>query len=186
MLSTVLSFDIGTVNMAYCLAQVIHSDKTIKIVKWQLINIDLGNIEKTSALCIALMDKLFAQSQCLENNKNTWVIVERQVPTNFNCVSLSYVIWTYFMTKFKNINVSFVSATSKPITSNGKKRKRDSFIVSQDILRKNKDSKWEIWLSKQVKKDDLTDAYLQIIGNIDKIIYYYEEQNNKNIVDLTD
>lgn len=183
MSSTVLSFDIGTVNMAFCLAQVKHPEKTIKIKEWQLINIDLGNIERTSALCVALMGRLFAQS--MPNNKNTWVIVERQVPTNFNCLSLSYVIWTYFMTKFPNINVSFVSATSKPITTTGKKRKRDSVVTAQDMLKGNGDCEQLAWLLKQTKKDDLTDAYLQIVGNIDKIVYHCEEQNNKNIVDLT-
>lgn len=185
MSSTVLSFDIGTVNMAFCLAQVKHPEKTIKIKKWQLINIDLGNIERTSALCVALMDRLFGQSQSFQNNKNTWVIVERQVPTNYNCLSLSYVIWTYFISKFSNINVSFVSAISKPITSTGKKRKRDSVVTAQEILETNGDDEWIAWLMNQAKKDDLTDAYLQIIGNTDKIVYHDEEQNNRNIVDLT-
>jgi hypothetical protein len=173
--------------MAFCLAQVKHPEKSIKIVKWQLINIDLGNIERTSALCVALMGRLFVQSQShpLKNNKNTWVIVERQMPTNFNCLSLSYVIWTYFMTKFSNINVSFVSATSKPITSTGRKRKRDSVITAQDILKANDVGEWVTWLQKQTKKDDLTDAYLQIVGNIDKIVYNHEEHNNENVVDLT-
>jgi hypothetical protein len=187
MLSTVLSFDIGTVNMAFCLAEVKHPDKTIKICQWRIVNIDLGNIERTSALCIAMMNHAFNES-CLPNNKNTWVIVERQIPTNYNCFSLSYVIWTHFMTKYTKINVSFVASISKPLKTNGKKRKRESVLNAQDTLKANSESVWLQWLEGQRKKDDLTDAYIQIVGNIDKITYHSMENINTGcsaVIDLS-
>lgn len=167
--STVLSFDIGTVNMAVCLAKVCHPNKDIKIREWKLINIDIGNIERTSALLIAIMTRMFATT--IKNDKNTWVIVERQIPTNYNCFSLSYVVWTYFMTKYSDIHVSFVGAHTKPISTTGKKRKRDSVVTVKDILQSNGEQHWYAWLTNQPKKDDLTDAYLQIVGILDKIEY---------------
>lgn len=188
MLSTVLSFDIGTVNMSFCLVQVKHPNKTIKIRQWRTVNIDLGNIERTSAICIALMNRVFNDSDdCLPNNKNTWVIVERQVPTNYNCFGLSYVIWTYFMTKYTNINVSFVSAISKPLHSKGRKRKRESVLNTQDILKESDEVVWLQWLERQSKKDDLTDAYIQVVGNIDKIVYHPTETTRATgvVIDLT-
>jgi hypothetical protein len=169
--------------MAFCLADVKHPDKTVKIRQWKLVNIDIDNIERTSALCITLMNHMFNDSnRCLPNNKNTWVVVERQVPTNYNCLSLSYVIWTYFMTKYTNINVSFVAAISKPLHSKGRKRKRESVLHAQDILKESGETVWLHWLERQSKKDDLTDAYIQIVGNIDKIVYH----PTGVIIDLTD
>jgi hypothetical protein len=107
----------------------------------------------------------------LNNDKNTWVIIERQIPSNHNCFCLSYVVWTYYMTKYSKINVSFVGASTKPLNTKGAKRKRDSIVNAYDIMKQHGENKWIEWLTVQGKKDDLTDAYLQIIGNIDKIVY---------------
>ncbi len=167
--SYVLSFDIGVVNMAYCLVEVSQPIKSIKVLQWRLINIDMGNIERASAVCIALLDSIFGNS--IKNDKNTWVLVERQVPKNHNCVCLSYVVWTYFMTKHQNINVSFVGADSKPLSSVGKKRKSESIKNASEVLRQYGEDAWILWLKQQVKKDDFTDAYLQIVGNLERIVF---------------
>ena len=168
--------------MAFCLAEVCHLDaeKKVKINKWKVFNIDLGNIEKTSSLMIEYMKLTFKN---IHNNKNTYVIVERQVPTNYNCFCLSYVVWAYFMSRFDKVNVSFIGANTKPIVSSGKKRKRESVVNAQDILKSNGEHELMSWLAKQSKKDDLTDAYLQIIGNLDKIVYHEEEQPNVIVID---
>lgn len=166
---SVLSFDIGTINMAYCLVEI--KNKRIRIKEWKLLNIDVGNLERTASLFITLVQNTFNPNiNKLQDNHKTWVLVERQVPTNYNCFALSYVVWSYFMSSYKKANVSFVNAIDKPLESVGKKRKRESVTKAIEILNDNEEYQWLKWLNTQNKKDDLCDAYLQIIGNIDKII----------------
>jgi hypothetical protein len=179
--SIVLSFDVGTVNMSACLAEIHHPYKRVKIRRWKLVNVDMGNIERTSATIVASLDTWFGTE--IKNNKNTWVLVERQVPSNYNCLCLSYVLWTYYMTKYNEINVSFVSAKSKPITSSGRKRKRESVRNAKETLIHHSDQHWYDWLMLQNKKDDLTDAYLQIIGNVENMTYYNIKNVNVNVID---
>ena len=161
---SVLSFDIGTINMSYCLVEIKH--RRVKIKEWKLFNIDLGNLERTASLFITLMQN----ANIIQDNDKTWVLVERQVPNNYNCFALSYVVWGYFMSSYKKINVSFVNAIDKPLESVGRKRKRESVTKTKEILNDYEEHQWLKWLDTQNKKDDLCDAYLQIIGNIDKII----------------
>lgn len=163
----VLSFDIGTVNMAYCLVEIKNTQ--VKIKEWKLLNIDLGNLERTASLFITLMQNTFTTNTFLDNER-TWILVERQVPHNYNCFALGYVVWSCFLSSYKKANVSFVNAIDKPLDSVGKKRKRESIVKTKEILNDNKEYQWLKWLDTQSKKDDLCDAYLQIIGNIDKII----------------
>lgn len=196
--STIVSFDIGKVNMSYCIVDVDNSknERPITIKDWCLTNLTSTEkretIEIICSKCISWLKDIFTTNK-IKDKKNTWVLVERQRPINPDAFVLSYTVFTYFMTKYYNINVSFVSAKSKPIEQTGKKRKRVGIKITKQIienLNSNSDNdKWTEWFYEQSKKDDLSDSLLQIIGNLKDIVVYPDEQEtNKNtiIIDDTD
>lgn len=196
--STIVSFDVGKVNMSYCIVDVDNSknDRPITIKDWCLTNLTITGEKETIEIicsrCISWLKDIFTTNK-IKDRKNTWVLVERQRPINPDAFALSYTVFTYFMTKYLNINVTFVSAKSKPIQQTGKKRKRAGIKITKDII-ENLDSnsdndKWTEWFYEQSKKDDLSDSLLQIMGNLKDIVVYNDErETNKNtiIIDDTD
>lgn len=178
--STIVSFDIGTVNMAYCIAQIDnnHNDKPLTIKDWCLTNLTESdedvkeNIEIICSKCVTWLKTVFITNK-IRDSKNTYVFIERQRPENPNCFVLSYTIFTYFLSRYTNVNITFVSAKTKPINETGKKRKRAGVKVAKDLLgdldSNNENDKWSEWFYEQSKKDDLADSFLQIIGNRSRI-----------------
>lgn len=194
--STIVSFDIGAVNMAYCIVDVDNSknNRPITLKDWCLTNLTNTNEKETIEIicskCVSWLKDIFITNK-IKDKKNTWILVERQRPINPCAFVLSYTVFTYFMTKYHNINVSFVSAKSKPIESTGRKRKRagvkktKGFI--EDLENNNDNNKWTEWFYEQPKKDDLSDSLLQIIGNLKDIkVYHDEQEGNKNTIVIDD
>lgn len=194
--STVVSFDIGKVNMSYCIVDVDNSknERPITIKDWCLTNLtstdEKETIEIICSKCISWLKDIFTTNK-ISDRKNTWILVERQRPINPDAFALSYTVFTYFMTKYYNVNVSFVSAKSKPIKQTGKKRKRAGVKITKEIienLNHNDDNdKWTEWFYEQSKKDDLSDSLLQIVGNLKDIkVYADEHEDNKNTIVIDD
>jgi Poxvirus A22 protein len=187
--STVVSFDIGKVNMSYCIVDVDNDkpERPITIKDWCLVNLTyddeneiIESIEAVSSKCISWLKEVFTTNK-IRDRRNTWILVERQRPINPDAFALSYTVFTYFMSKYNNVNVSFVSAKSKPIEQTGKKRKRAGVKVTKNTLEclpsNANNDKWSEWFYEQTKKDDLSDSFLQIIGNMNKIVVYEENKN---------
>ena len=194
--STIVSFDIGTVNMSYCIVDVDNNknNRPITIKDWCLTNLtstdEKETIEIVCSKCVSWLKDIFTTNK-IKDRKNTWILVERQRPINPNAFALSYTVFTYFMTKYYNINVSFVSANSKPIEQTGKKRKRECVKKTKQFIENldsNEDNdKWTEWFYEQSKKDDLSDSLLQIVGNLKDIRVYQDEQDgDKNIIVIDD
>lgn len=194
--STIISFDIGKVNMSYCIVDVDNSknNRPITIKDWCLTNltrpIGKESIEIICSKCVSWLKDVFTTNK-FKDTKNTWVLVERQRPINPDAFALSYTVFTYFLTKYYNVNVSFVSAKSKPIEQTGKKRKRGGVKTTKAIIESldsnEHNDKWTEWFYEQSKKDDLSDSLLQIIGNLKDIKIYNDEQIiNKNIIVIND
>jgi Poxvirus A22 protein len=190
--STVISFDIGKVNMSYCIVDIDNSknDRPITIKDWCLTNLtntdEKETIEIICSKCVSWLKDIFTTNK-IKDRKNTWVLVERQRPINPDAFALSYTVFTYFMTKYYNINVSFVSAKSKLIEQTGRKRKRASVKTTKEIIENldcnNDNNKWTEWFYEQSKKDDISDSLLQVIGNLKHIKVYQDEQDaNKNTI----
>lgn len=193
--STIVSFDIGKVNMSYCIVDVDNSknDRPVTIKDWCLKNLTSANEKETIEIicskCVSWLKDIFTTNK-IKDTKNTWLLVERQRPINPDAFALSYTVYTYFMTKYSNINVSFVSANTKLIQQVGKKRKRASITATKEIIgnlnSNNDNDKWTEWFYEQSKKDDLSDSLLQILGNLKHIKVYHDEQVNKNIIIIDD
>lgn len=170
-ISTIISFDIGTKNMALCISEVFHegNQKSLKIREWKRFDIDKENIEISCSFLVTLLKDRLTN---IKDDKNTWILIERQLPDNKKCICVSFTTFTYFLTKYENANVSFVNAKVKPLNSHGKKRKRESIETTKETLVNLGENIWLEWFNKQIKKDDLADAYLQIVGCLEKIRWY--------------
>jgi Poxvirus A22 protein len=189
--STVVSFDIGKVNMSYCIAKVDNNkpDRPITIIDWSLVNLiseeENETLEIICSKCVSWLKEVFTTNK-IRDKRNTWVLVERQRPINPDAFALSYTVFSYFLAKYNNINITFVSAKSKPIEQTGRKRKRAGVKVTKNVLEdlhSNADNdKWSEWFYEQPKKDDLSDSLLQIIGNIENIEVYEENIQDNDVI----
>jgi hypothetical protein len=177
-----ISFDVGLDNMAMCIARVSFSECIYDIIEWELFNIGSNKIDECSTLLVKRLKTIFHKTV---DSKNTWVLVERQVPQNIKCMCLSQTLVSFFLTKYEKVHVSVVSASSKPLTSQGRKRKIECVKVLREYLEKSSElnQQWLKWFEIQNKKDDLADAFLQIIGNAKDIVVYEEP---KVIIELLD
>jgi hypothetical protein len=183
MTSLVISFDVGLMNMAMCVVRVSHhSIKTFDIIEWELFDIGSDNVEECSSLLVKRLKNKFQKTT---DSKNTWVIIERQVPQNIKCMCLSHTLLSFFLTKYDKMHVSCVSAISKPLVSKGKKRKSECVKVLKEYLQDSSETNkvWLAWFELQNKKDDLADAFLQIVGNSQYLVFYEEP---KTIIEILD
>jgi hypothetical protein len=173
--STIVSFDIGMLNLAVCVTRVEHANenKYLSIKDWQLINLGTKNTEACSRICVSKLKSMFGPST-LANSKNVWVIIERQSPRNHQCLCISHAIYAFFLAKFTQINVNFVSPSAKPLQSKGQKRKTESVRETKKWLSESGATVWSEWFSHQIKKDDLADSFMQAVSYMEKVSYVPE------------
>jgi hypothetical protein len=166
MSNVILSFDIGKRNFAYC--QVSCKNGECSIEKWNNIDLRGDTTEECTATCISFLKGI---TQRLPDNHNTYILIERQLPQNIPCICLSHAVFAFFLGRFANMNVSFVNAHDKPLTSSGVRRKAESVKVVSKYLDATmlRHSNFRAWFDSQKKKDDLADCLLQVLGNLTKI-----------------
>lgn len=167
MAATVVSIDVGMVHLAFCKAAV--KDGNCAIIDWRKFDLTMGDntttAETCSARCIALFVELFKD---LQDNHNTYVVIERQVPQNVQCMCISHACFAFFLTKFRDMNVAFMNANSKLLTKSGKARKSESVKVVRKFLEDTNSVYWLETFNAEKKKDDLADSLLQIVSNTHK------------------
>lgn len=165
--TTVISIDVGLVNLAFCKAYV--KENGCVIADWRKFDLTGGDknatAETCSARCVALFTQLFTD---LPDNHNSYVVIERQVPQNVQCMCISHACFAFFLTKFRDVNVAFINANSKPLSKSGKQKKSESVKLARKFLEDMNSTYWLDKLNAEKKKDDLCDALLQIVGNIHK------------------
>ncbi len=167
MATTVVSIDVGMVHFAYCKACV--KDEQCVIMDWRKFDLTAGDrsttAETCSARCVALFTEMF---KSLPDNHNTYVVIERQVPQNIQCMCIGHACFAFFLTKFKDVNVTFIHGNSKPLSEKGKARKSESVKVARKFLEDNNSQYWLDKFNAEKNKTDLADSMLQIVGNIHK------------------
>jgi len=97
------------------------------------------------------------------------VLIENQVsPIANRMKTIQGMLAQYFICKDRLTDVHFISASNKlkDHTTNGEKtsyadRKSMGITVTQNWLKENNLTEWEVMFSKHKKKDDLADAFLQ-------------------------
>jgi hypothetical protein len=182
--SVVVSFDIGKVNMSFCIVEVDNTvpNRPLTIIDWNKTNLcenlEKPTLEVISSKCVTWLKSIFTTNK-IRDSRNTWILVERQRPINPDAFGLAYTVFTFFMSKYSMVNVSFVSAKSKPMNEKGKKRKRASVNVTRGILDDLQENamnlKWISWFQQQKKRDDLADSFLQIVGNMRGIAIHEQD-----------
>lgn len=186
--SFVVSFDIGMLNLAICIVKIEHPHRYVTIEDWDLLNLGSKKGEECSRECIRLLKSSLKPSVNIPDNKNIWVIIERQSPRNHQCLCISHSIFGFFLSTFNNINVQFVSSSAKPLKEKGQKRKTESVRETKKWLEQNRQDNTAIieWFKKQKKKDDICDAFLQALVFADKIPYYEQMPVKHEVIVISD
>jgi hypothetical protein len=167
MANLVLSFDIGTKNFAYCLAHC--KDGECLIESWSNVDLRGDTAEECTASCVAFLKEY---TKRFADNHNTYVLIERQVPQNTSCMCISHAVFAFFLGRFNDVNVSFMNAKDKPLSSHGTARKAEAVkAVTRYLNSTVRHTNFKRWFEAQKKKDDLADCLLQILGNVTNFKY---------------
>jgi hypothetical protein len=183
--STVISFDIGIKNLAYCILKRDLGSAHHVISAWDVIDVSRGDTIKTHdiyAVSSSLFDALNETFSYID--EGTTVLIENQ-PCMKNPVmkSLQMMIFSYFVLRGKdmaaNTSVKLISAANKlkvkhkdkisdavkEETNKYKKNKKSSVEITAYYLRNvlNVTEEFHNVFATSKKKDDLADSFLQAI-----------------------
>jgi hypothetical protein len=168
----ILSFDVGIVNLAYCILEVLEG--TCKILYWEIINTTGNN----GNLYITLITHLDSRDHLLDVDT---VIIEKQPSFNPKMRIIAGCLQTYFYIRGivdKSItNVELFSPKNKlkcytgavlTIDSKTKskysKTKKMGILIAETKLNEYSETKENKELFRTTnKKDDLSDCYLQAL-----------------------
>lgn len=178
---TILSFDIGIKNLAYCNAHYNKTTKSTNIIKWDVIDI-INNTDISTKdfnkVTNALVDALSEHFPVVEDN----LLIENQpCMKNPMMKSLQMIIYSWFLIRSKDMNCKVLI---KLLSASNKLKVKHSNVVSDAVVneknkyKKNKKSAIEITthyltniLSDEQmlslfkghkKRDDLADSFLQL------------------------
>ena len=174
----ILSFDVGIVNLAYC----IFDSDLLKIIKWEIISLE--NIKYNCKLHVNLITELDKRKQ-LTNHIDV-VLIEKQPSFNPKMRIIAGCLQTYFyirgvVDRTPSISsVEFFSPKNKlkcysgpglDISSkNGKivkgkyaQTKKMGVAIAKVKLEEYSESEWLKVFENSKKKDDLSDCYLQAL-----------------------
>jgi len=194
----IISFDVGVKNMSYCLVECIDKKK-IKILSMQTLTLKGKNIQDYTNSLISHLRKL-------ELGYIDTVLIEQQLNRNTQMKVLSHVLQSYFICE-RNIpfdDICFFNPKNKfdsvgcPIEydilvrdiklslnisdkmSRTEIKKLSVYITKHILL--NDDPQWSQFMEQNIKKDDLSDAYLQAyVFNLDKSDHSLNVDDNMDI-----
>lgn len=176
-MTNVLSFDIGMKNLAYCLLYMDKDNKFSNFLSWGVVDVSGANIDIISDNIIGFLDDIL-QDLNLEINTLEVLIENQPVLKAPTMKTIQLVIYTYFklLCKYSGINAKpiFVSAGKKnsymikhgfPVKAKDyKSNKENSVKFTTTYLEKNGMEKELGTLGSYKKKDDICDAFLQVLA----------------------
>ena len=169
----VLSFDVGIINLAYC----IFDSVTLKIVHWEIITLD-NTAANYSKLYINLIKALDLRPHLIDVDN---VLIEKQPSLNPKMRIVAGCLQTYFFIRgvvdsTKPINtVEFFSPKNKlkcytgpELTVPGKSKyaqtkQRGVLIAKSKLIEFHEPLERLYFFENSKKKDDLADCYLQAV-----------------------
>lgn len=174
----VLSFDVGSRNLAMCY---VDGDTSLVPVTWKLFDLKMGVRANTVLIqdLVKNMQTLFDACSTIQQLPNdTHIVIEAQEVSNVLMRILSYCIQMYFncrnhVVRFKNGQFKYGSRiaaidddTRKQMKRQYSLRKRIAIHTVERICEQLefKPTMYSDWKS---KKDDLADAYLQAIAYLE-------------------
>ena len=174
----ILSFDVGIINLAYC----VFDTDLCKILFWEVINLENHN-SSYNKLYINLINELDKRKQCLLDVN--LVLIEKQPSFNPKMRIIAGCLQTYFFIRgvvdaplgHDIKNVEFFSPkhklkcyTGPPLLSDSKNKSKYSQTKKMGVLityskleEFNEPSEIKDIFEKSKKKDDLADCYLQAV-----------------------
>jgi hypothetical protein len=176
-----LSFDIGTVNMAYCYATV-NNDNKLNLCHLNKVDLCLkksANIQKIIDATIEFLEEIVNELDIKQNEKII-VLIECQMKSDMRTIQT--VINTYFklMGKYEAFDIETIYVSPKHklniinkyddkiASSSYKQNKNEAVFFTKYLLENNyTNEKFLNIFNTMKKKDDISDAFLMII-------YYYE------------
>ena len=179
---TYISFDIGINNMAYCEAKYAPgTGQKMRVSRWcreRLSAFTVADTKLTIALeglNVFLKEHFPPNAYGCTNTQSIKVVIERQVKQNYKATALSHVIIGYFLglgIKLADIRLWDPKRKALPIEATvGTKRKRTLLIepTVRALLEKwVNNATWCIDIYNAAsKKDDLFDAFLQLMAVLD-------------------
>jgi len=178
----ILSFDIGTINMAYCYAK-INDNKELELLNLNKVDLEITkkcNNDSIINKTIEFLEFLINELQ-INKTEKLIVLIECQMRSNMRCIQTvintffkmigiyeAYDIETYNLSAKHKLNI--INEYENKIGSNKyKQNKIDSIYFTKYLLENHykNDNFLEIYNNTK-KKDDISDAFLMII-------YYYEK-----------
>lgn len=169
----IISFDVGVKNMSYCLVE--STNKKIKILGMKTLTLKGKNIQDYT-------NSLIMQLRKLELGYIDTVLIEQQLNRNTQMKVLSHVLQTYFACErniqfddicFYNPKLKFETSSldyneivrsTKRNLNIGEKMSRSEIKKLSIAITKNlllSEEEWLKFIENNIKKDDLSDAYLQ-------------------------
>jgi hypothetical protein len=150
----IASFDIGEVNFAYCIGT------PDVIVKLKHFNIKKHSRQTIVESCDAISDILSSENfdGCCK------VIIEQQMRTNIRAQRIAQHVWSWFRLLHPRLNPEFVSAsikTERDLTYRQRKKSAVDFLNKK--LMDGNDHHHLTYLSELPKKDDVADAFIQLV-----------------------
>jgi len=175
----ILSFDVGIVNLAYC----IFDTSQLKILHWEVIKLE--NIKDHGILHVKLIEELDKRKHMIDEIDT--VLIEKQPSFNPKMRIIAGCLQSYFYIRGivdkpenKISSVEFFSPKNKlkcytgpelDISSkNGKivkskyaQTKKMGVLIAQEKLKEYSETTFKTFFDTHKKKDDLSDCYLQAL-----------------------
>jgi hypothetical protein len=176
-----LSFDVGTKNLAYCIAN-IQDDRKFKVISLQKVDLNYSgkNIQKLIDNTIELLD-IIINDPIIDTRQKLIVLIECQMTSIMRTIQTC--INTYFKVvgKYQNLDIKTIYVSPKHklkfmdkypdivVSDKHKQNKIDAIFYTTHLLTnidEYKDIDTMNIINTNKKKDDLCDAYLMCV-------YYY-------------
>lgn len=156
--TNVLSIDIGSKNLAYCLLETERNDdnvREIRIIEWNMISI--GSNYKDTAMFV---NELYFQLDDIMTKGVDLCLIERQPKFNMKMNMISMMVFSYFC--MHSLDCEFVSPKLKLEGIKGlnyRGRKQKAIEMCKELL----NDVWIDYLNGFKKQDDLADCFLQAV-----------------------
>lgn len=192
----ILSFDVGVINLAYCLI-----DNNQKILLWNVVNISHSTYEGRCSKLVSELDNIDLNFNNSGNKVPITVIIERQMSKNRVMMIISGQILMYYTLKKKdNIKKAIYYSPiyklkcytfeegDEPLKEIRAKpnsyayRKNLSKQHCERMIKRNQSEEMiEFYKKLKAKKDDASDAFLQAVA-----YQTFKQKPNKNVDKLKD
>jgi len=175
----VLSFDVGVVNLAYCIIDFQKTNQEVKIIHWEVISLE--NTKDHAKLYTTLIESLDSRKFLIDDIHT--VLIEKQPSVNPKMRIIAGCLQTYFFirgvvdsktvkyVKFYSPKYklhSYTSTKALHVTGSNKylRTKKLGILVCESKLQDFNETEKLVFFKKHKKKDDLADSYLQAISYV--------------------